>query len=260
MREQDQNALQDALRLAHYGRPSFPCLDNKKPACPNGFKDATADPEKLRELWQKHPGPLVGVPTGDASGLFVVDVDCGRHDEANDWLEAVSDRLPETRWHATQSGGWHILFKQRGGLRNTASKLARGIDTRGDGGYIIWWPFHLGPGKHRLDHFADVPEWLYEQLVERPRVPIVYRPPLSLSAPSAKVRGLLNATSSAPEGQRNCILFWSANRLREMATWGEISESQFQNACSNLVQAGVSIGLPRCEAERTIASAMRGRS
>jgi hypothetical protein len=68
------------------------------------------------------------VPTGETSGLFVVDVDSGRHDEANDWLESAGPHLPPTRWHATKSGGWHLLFKHRAGLRNTAGKLARGVD------------------------------------------------------------------------------------------------------------------------------------
>jgi hypothetical protein len=259
MREQVQNALNDALRLAYYGRPAFPCLDNKKPACPHGFKDATADPEKLRELWREYPGPLVGVPTGEASGLFVIDVDSGRHDEANDWLESVSSHLPETRWHATKSGGWHILFKHRAGLRNSAGKLAPGVDTRGDGGYIIWWPFHLGFGTHKLQ-LAELPEWIYEKLVERPRPEIVRRPLSSINAPTARLRGLLTFVTSASEGERNATLFWCANRVREMATWGELSQSQFHAACSHLAQSAVSLGLPRREAERTIASAMRARS
>lgn len=80
-------ALGEALRLCSYKTPSFPCLPDKRPACPHGFKDATADPDKLRELWQQYPGSLVGVPTGQASGIFVIDVDSARHDEANDWLE-----------------------------------------------------------------------------------------------------------------------------------------------------------------------------
>jgi Bifunctional DNA primase/polymerase, N-terminal len=261
MREQVQNALNDALRLAHYGRPSFPCLDNKKPACPNGFKDATADPERLRELWRKHPGLLVGVPTGDASGLFVIDVDSGRHDEANDWLESVSSHLPETRWHATKSGGWHILFKHRAGLRNTASKLARGVDTRGDGGYIIWWPVHMGLGTpHKLDgDLAELPDWLYDKLVERPSPPPLRRSSVFV-APSMRVRGLLDFIAGAHEGERNASLFWSANRIRDMAAIGELSKSQFDNACCDLAQTAVSLGLPRREAEKTIASAMRGRN
>jgi hypothetical protein len=45
--------LGDALRLAHYGRPSFPCLANKRPTCPSGSEDATAEPEELRELWRQ---------------------------------------------------------------------------------------------------------------------------------------------------------------------------------------------------------------
>ena len=52
--------------------PVFPCLANKKPATPHGFKDATADPAAIGELWRSHWGPLVGLPTGERSGLDVL--------------------------------------------------------------------------------------------------------------------------------------------------------------------------------------------
>ena len=136
-------ALEEALRL---NMPAFPCLPDKRPATPSGFKDATADPDELRQLWRQYPGQLVGVPTGEASGLFVVDVDSAKHEEAQDWLERHSPSIPDTRHHATKSGGVHLLFEHRPGLKNTASKLAKGVDTRGEGGYIVWWPFHLGLG------------------------------------------------------------------------------------------------------------------
>jgi hypothetical protein len=145
--------IDDALRL---GLPAFPCRADKRPACPHGFKDATAEPDKLRELWKRYPGELVGVPTGEASGLFVVDVDSARHEEANDWLE--HSHLPATRRHITRSGGCHILFKHRAGLKNTAGKLAKGIDTRGDGGYVIWWP-SIGLNVIAPDELADIPEF-----------------------------------------------------------------------------------------------------
>jgi hypothetical protein len=235
------HALDDALRLAAYGRPSFPCAVSEKPTCLNGYKDATADPEKLRELWRKYPGELVGVPTGEPSGLFVIDIDCGKHPEAQDWLEAVSPSLPETRTHATRSGGWHLLFRHRDGLRNSAGKLAKGVDTRGDGGFVIWWPFHTGLGTpHKLDvELAELPDWIHQQLVERPR-PIVPRSALSsIGSASAKVRGLLKFIAGTHEGERNHSLFWCANRLRDMATLGELSKSQFDSSCSNLAHTAV---------------------
>jgi hypothetical protein len=44
--------------------PIFPCYPNKRPACANGFKDASTDPGWIAELWAGRTGLLVAVPTG----------------------------------------------------------------------------------------------------------------------------------------------------------------------------------------------------
>jgi hypothetical protein len=250
--EEADTAREDALRLAHYSRPAFPYHANKRPACPHGFKDATAD----RELWAKYPGELIGVPTGETSGLFVIDVDSGRHAEAQDWLERASSDLPPTRWHATKPGGWHILFKHQPGLKNSAAKLAKGVDTRGDGGYVIWWPFHLGLGApHKIDHdIADLPAWLGDQLMANPVANIT---PRSLYSRTASLDGIVRIITRAREGERNACLFWGACRIAGMAARGEIGHQQFSGACNALVAVAMATGLSRKEAERTISSAMR---
>jgi bifunctional DNA primase/polymerase-like protein len=115
------------------GIPCFPCRSDKTPACRGGFRRATVAPELLTQLWRRYPGELIGVPTGEASGLFVVDVDSAKRPEAGEWLQQVSPRLPETRRHQTRSGGLHLIFKHRSGLKTSAGKLAIGVDTRGKG-------------------------------------------------------------------------------------------------------------------------------
>lgn len=61
------NAERDALRAAmQLSFPSFPCLADKRPACPRGFKDAALPMHGLATLWANHPGELDGVPTGPA--------------------------------------------------------------------------------------------------------------------------------------------------------------------------------------------------
>jgi hypothetical protein len=131
-------AMQSALLLADKGIPCFPCLASKAPACPNGFKAATTHAERLTSLWKRYPAPLIGVATGATSGIDVLDID-PRHN-GDKWLSENAARLPISRIHHTRSGGWHILFKHRAGIRNSANKIAPGVDVRGDGGYVIWWP------------------------------------------------------------------------------------------------------------------------
>jgi hypothetical protein len=62
-------------------------------------------------LWRRYPGPLVGVRTGEASGLSVLDIDGPKHPEADVWLAAHRAQLPATRIHRTRSGGLHFGFQ-----------------------------------------------------------------------------------------------------------------------------------------------------
>ena len=74
-----------ALNLArNCGYQVFPCSADKKPAIPkyeggNGFHDATADPETICRLFTHRNAALIGVATGTASGISVLDVDAGRY-------------------------------------------------------------------------------------------------------------------------------------------------------------------------------------
>jgi Bifunctional DNA primase/polymerase, N-terminal len=141
-----------AMRL---GYPAFPCNAEKIPLCQHGFKDACSG-IALDRLFRRYPGVLIGVPTGPASGLAVLDVDPAKG--GTPWWDQNKDRLPQTRLHETKSGGIHALFRHRDGLKCSVAKIAPGIDVRGEGGYIIWWPVH---GFSVVDHpLAEWPAWL----------------------------------------------------------------------------------------------------
>jgi hypothetical protein len=257
------DALEEGLKLAFYEIPCFPCLPDKRPACPNGFKNATADAEQLKQLWKQYPGQLVGVPTGEASGIFVLDIDSARHPEADEWLERHADYLPETRLHRTKSGGLHLLFKHRAGLKNSTSKLARGVDTRGEGGFIIWWPFHLGlRADHRFVPLANVPEWLVEALTPPPPkpIPLPARPRFgNLEPVMSRVEGIVATVARARQGERNDFTFWGACKIRNMITARELDQGTGYRAFNELIQASSRTGLSALEIRRTIASAIKGR-
>lgn len=157
------NELATALDLC--GRmPVFPVLANKHPACPHGFKDAATDPDEVRHLWRRWPGPLIGCPTGERSGFDVLDLD-PRHG-AGAWWDRHAARVPETRIYETRSKGWHLLFRHQDGIRNSAGKLGPGVDVRGEGGYVILWHAAGFPTVSDAD-IADWPEWLIDAMTHR---------------------------------------------------------------------------------------------
>lgn len=246
-----------ALQLAKAGLPVFFCASNKRPTCPHGFKDATSDLTALQALWRKHPGLLVGVPTGSVSDIFVIDIDGAKHESAEDWLERHAPYLPDTRHHRTQSGGLHLLFKHRG-LSCSVSKLARGVDTRGDGGYIIWWPATLDADHYRAP-LANLPEWMVEKLAPPPptqSITTIERPECE-APPDTRLKGIIETVVLARKGKRNQLTFWGACTIRSMLVKGELDAAEGASAYAALIQASRNTGLSEREITRTIASALR---
>src|SRR3990167_9420355 len=150
------SCLDAALAYAALGWRVFPCkLDSKKPATQHGFKDATTDPATIRQLFAK-PCNL-GIATGH--GLYVLDVDKHHDGEATiqDW-EADHGLLPRTYTVQTPRGGRHYYFTTTT-TAPTGAGLSRGVDVRGDGGYVVAPP---SDGYTVLDGapLASLPDWL----------------------------------------------------------------------------------------------------
>ena len=251
----NQKALQAALSLADLGLACFPCLASKAPACPHGFKDATTNVEVLRSLWLQYPAPLVGVVTGAASGMDVLDID-PRHG-GDKWLAENLANLPTTRTHHTRSGGLHLLFKHRTGIRNSANRIGSGVDVRGDGGYILWWPAS-GFDVQNDDMLADWPEWLTAKLLPPPRQPTPLMPSAQCSRPyvQAALTRAMQTVATAPDGSRNHTLNSEVWSLARFIQTGELGA---QHIATALASAALAAGLSRQETIRTIASALRAR-
>ena len=67
---------QAAARLAAAGVPVFPCVPGeKRPLTRHGFHEASVDLAQVVAWWHRWPSANIGVPTGTASGVDVVDVD-----------------------------------------------------------------------------------------------------------------------------------------------------------------------------------------
>jgi hypothetical protein len=167
--------LECALSYAALELPVFPTKPNKSPYTSRGFKEATTDEATIRQRWKEHPDAGIGIPTGNASGLLVLDRD-DRHggDASLSALIKQHGDLPPTQQASTPSGGAHYVFKYPAGMHigNSAGKLGKGLDIRGEGGYIV------APGcdparrwENALDP-ADAPEWMIEALLSEKHAPV----------------------------------------------------------------------------------------
>jgi hypothetical protein len=246
-----QRVLDSALKLAAAGMPVFPCRADKTPTTRHGFKNAVTDSTAVRELWRQRPGPLIGVPTDAVSGINLLDLDFPRHSEARTWFDDNRHRLPATRTHGTLSGGLHLLFRHDPLVRGRAGKIAPGVDTRGAGGYFIWWPAAGAPVVSDAP-LAPWPDWLIETFRPPPRPSPVPLTPMSCRG-DGWLRGLVRTVATAPEGRRNSILFWASCRAGEAVRDGRTTEDFVINI---LLEAALHAGLEQRGAQATIQSGL----
>ncbi len=127
--------IDKALEVAE-DYPVFPCDTKKRPVCQGGFKAATQDPDEVERLFSAGNAALIGIPTGEVSGVSVIDIDVRDGKQGKDWVVDNAEMLGVTKVAETQSGGWHYYYKHVSGIRNRAG-IDGCVDVRGDGGYVI---------------------------------------------------------------------------------------------------------------------------
>jgi hypothetical protein len=216
------NRLDYALELIAQGISVFPCNRDKSPATKNGFKDATIDSDQVSQ-WFSDGDFLIGVPTGRENNIFALDVD----PDGFDWLQEVSEHLLCERIHNTKRGKHFLYTFPTTAERSltTAGRVSQGVDSRGRGGYIIYWPAEGMACSGKLDERIAPPNWLVQELCSAD-VPHRFDP---------KVEGVLLL-----EGERNVGLTSLAGRLRR----GGLDEGQIfkQLSAFNLDSCRPSLG------------------
>jgi len=106
---------------------TFTPLDGKKPV----LKDwPTLPRHTLNQLIDWARKSNVGLRTGAASGIGVIDIDPG--------AEKGWRAFPATVSVITGRGGWHLYYRVDRPLANSVGKLGKGIDVRGDAGQVVF--------------------------------------------------------------------------------------------------------------------------
>jgi hypothetical protein len=264
-RRKEMSLTASALWLAEEMRlPVFACGHDKRPVTQHGFQDATRDAVEIERQFATPGAAMIGVPTGDTSGFFCLDLDVKNGGGGLEWLAANQHRLPDTRRHKTRSGGVHLLFAMPQGriIRNSAGRIAAGVDVRGNGGYIIAPP---SPG-YLVDEAmapAPAPAWLLD-LIDPPKALEAPRPaPAPRQSGDGTRYGLqaldneCQAILSAPDGAKHDTLNRAAFSIGGLVAAGELIEGPAFAALTSAL-AGIR---HRCEdfpaAQKTLAGAFR---
>ena len=186
------------------------CPSPAKHPIPAKWQEVTSkQPEAIKAWWKAFKSPNSGVVTGKASGVVVLDID-PRHGgmDTLDNLQVQHGKLPETATVETGSGGFHYYFKDPGGLKNAVNVGGRGIDFRGDNGFVVGagsdhacggvygWYDDCSPD---TVGFAELPKWLYD---------LVYKPPVQV------VKIGTQTGTRVQEGGRNVFLTGLAGAIR----------------------------------------------
>ena len=188
-REPRGRMLEAALEYARRGWPVLPIQSpqgqqcscgnarcksvGKHPRTKHGLRDATIGERQIRAWWNCWPDANVGIATGSASGVVVLDID-PRHggDASLSALERKHGPLPQTLRVQSGGNGQHLYFRNPASPVKSRAGIAPGVDLRAEGAYIIAPPsLHASGNTYRLLDgknlancpLAELPTWLAER-------------------------------------------------------------------------------------------------
>jgi hypothetical protein len=143
----------------------FPLIENGKIPALDAWQHwaENSSIDKVEEFAAARPNCNWGLYCG-ASGLTVIDVDTKEGKvglESLKEVQAGNSVLPRTTVASTPTGGYHIYYK--GQCPSSVSALAKDIDTRGEGGYVVL-PYSKINGKAyeiaQADPIVPLPIWV----------------------------------------------------------------------------------------------------
>lgn len=242
-----------------------------------GLLGASPDPDLVAGWWAgREPLPLkadvedrtpvfaghdanIGLPTGPASGCWVLDEDGRDAASAMACLEAYFGELPETVEQLTGKGR-HRCFAWPASrpVRNSQSAIGPGIDVRGDGGYIVaapsihpsGRPYQWAPGRSPSEcQFAAAPDWLLDLVapIEAPAKQHVARPHVAMEGMASRygekaLAGACDDIRRAPAGTQSETLWKRSLSIGALVLGGEIRASYAETA---LIAAGMDMKAAR---------------
>jgi Bifunctional DNA primase/polymerase, N-terminal len=154
-----EQQIEQILSLALDGFALFPTVPNLRVpyADSHGYKDASLDEDRIRELWTEHPDGVPAIACGLSDPrLIVLDVDDDEGVESLARLESLYAPRPITTKIKTPHG-WHYYFlrpeEHKHAIKSSISKIAAHLDIRADDGYVVAYP-------GERDRIAECPDWL----------------------------------------------------------------------------------------------------
>jgi hypothetical protein len=245
-----KDSLADNIRYGHSQKLSFTPLKGKKPTR-KGWQSAARETLDEALAWAAQGN--VGLRTGRASGVVVIDVDPGADVSQLD--------LPGTVTALTgRPGAYHLYYLCAEPLGNSSGKLGPHIDVRGDGGQVVF-PGSVHPDTGALYTWAEghepwnveiaaLPEHVYERLkAPAKRAPKTVAPtkaqPPARSEVTAKAKKYaqtamkmeLNAVCTAQAGKRNATLNKSAFSLGTLIGGGYLDRAEVEQALMGAAEA-----------------------
>ena len=238
----------------------------KHPLVRHGLREATTDTTVIGIWWRRWPAANVGIATGVASGLAVIDLDGEEAEASLRRLETLGFQLSPTLTAATGRGR-HLYFMCNRKLPNKTRGLPGveeelpGIDLRAEGGYVVAPPsIHANGATYRwADPEADLallPSWIKARERRVIAVPPNRAPtftgdgtPYGLAA----LREEIEVLARTPEGSRNDQLNRAAFALGQLISGGELAEMPTRAA---LEATASRVGLEPEEIQATIDSGL----
>jgi hypothetical protein len=212
----------------------------------NGLYAASTDVQQIRRWWRRWPEANIGIATGRASGLLVID------------LDGVTDyRFPLTARVSTAKGYHTYLRHPDYPVRNRVRLLPE-LDIRADRALVVAPPSRHASGHcYRWQPFAKPaapPAWLLAHLRPVPSRRTAALPDHRHPYALAVLRGEVARLHSARPGTRNTTLNWVAYRCGQFVGRGDFDRAEVEGL---LTEAALAIGLSAREVTATLQSGLR---